>query len=208
MTKATLAAATIGTALNFNENVNSKTSNGFSNFWNVFNNTPQNNANFSIDNKPIATRKKTKQGTKINYDLSASEKELLEYTNNNLLKGLENINVFSEDLQQYINKQIEAYKNRGIEELNTTYTPLFRELKNDIANRFGNLDNSIFLDNLNEIEKNRSNAIATLTENILAKQNELYETEMKNRYNYLNTLNNTNDSIYSKILNYLQLANN
>lgn len=83
---------------------------------------------------------------------------------------------------------------------------MFRELKSDIASRFGNLDNSVFLDNLNEIEKNRTNAIENLTQNILAKQSELYETEMNNRYNYLDQLSSVNQNLYSNMLNFLKLA--
>ena len=62
------------------------------------------------------------------------------------------------------------------------------------------------MDNLNKIEKNRSNALETLTENILAKQSELYENEMNNRYNYLNQLSNVNQNLYPNILNFLELA--
>lgn len=207
MTKATLAttaAMTAGNALtSLNNTGNGSGLGGI--LKSLYNAKPQ-NAKYSIDGNTITTRKQTKNGTNINYELSDDEKALLDYTNKNLLNGLENINVFSDDLQKNINQQLEAYKTKGMREINETYTPMFRELKNDIASRFGNLDNSIFLNNLNEIEKNRTNAIATLTENILAKQNELYEAEMENRYNYLNTLTNTNESIYSKILNYLQLT--
>lgn len=210
MTKATLATNAIGTAASaFTNTTESSTKNSLlGNIFSTLYEMQKKNETFSINGDEVVTRKNTPKGIKTNYNLSETEKALLDYTNSNLLKGLENINVFSNDLQKNINTQLEAYKNKGIRELNETYTPMFRELKNDIASRFGNLDNSIFLDNLNEIEKNRTNAIATLTENILAKQNELYETEMTNRYNYLNTLNNTNESIYSKILSYLQLAKN
>lgn len=141
-----------------------------------------------------------------NYNMSEDEQNLLDYTNKNLLSGLENINVFSDELQKGIQNQVNAYTQQGIKTINDTYTPMLRELKSDIAARFGNLDNSIFLDNLNLIEKNRADAIETLTENILAKQSELYETEMNNRYNYLNQLSSINQNIYSNILNFLKLA--
>lgn len=123
-----------------------------------------------------------------------------------MLSGLKNINVFSPEVQKSIDNQVKAYTNQGINTINNTYTPMFRDLRNDIASRFGNLDNSVFMDNLNEIEKNRSNALTTLTENILAKQSELYEIEMNNRYNYLNQLSSVNQNINSNILNFLKLA--
>lgn len=203
MTKATLlttAATTAGSLIGANSN------NPINGLLKNFYNTKPKNANYSINGESVTTRKQTKKGTNIDYKLSETENNILDYTNKNLLNGLENINVFSEDLQKQIQKQIDAFKAQGIREINETYTPMFEKLKTDIASRFGNLDNSIFLDNLNEIEKNKTNAITTLTENILAKQNDLYETEMQNRYNYLNALSNINESIYSKILNYLQLT--
>lgn len=130
----------------------------------------------------------------------------MDYTNKNILSGLENINVFSDEVQRSIQNQVNAYTQQGIRTINETYNPMFRELKTDIASRFGNLDNSVFLDNLNEIEKNRTNAIENLTQNILAKQNELYETEMNNRYNYLEQLSSVNQNLYSNMLNFLKLA--
>ncbi len=164
------------------------------------------NTELSLNGDKIANAKVTKNKIATNYNMSDAEKDLLNYTNTNLLSGLENINVFSDELQKNIQDQVNAYTKQGIKTLNETYTPMFRDLKSDIASRFGNLDNSIFMDNLNEIEKNRSNALETLTENILAKQSELYENEMNNRYNYLNQLSNVNQNLYSNILNFLELA--
>lgn len=161
---------------------------------------------YSINEQEVASANVSKGKISTNYNLSDDEKNLLDYTNKNLLSGLENINVFSPEVQKSIDNQVKAYTNQGINTINNTYTPMFRDLKNDIASRFGNLDNSVFLDNLNEIEKNRTNALTTLTENILAKQSELYETEMNNRYNYLNQLSSINQNINSNILNFLKLA--
>ncbi len=164
------------------------------------------NASLSLNGDEIANTKVTKKKISTNYNLTEDEKNLLDYTNKNLLSGLKNINVFSDEQRKGIQEQVDAYKKQGLTTLNETYTPMFRELKADIASRFGNLDNSIFMDNLNEIEKNRAKALETLTENILAKQSELYETELNNRYNYLNQLASVNQNLYSNIINFLQLA--
>jgi len=160
----------------------------------------------SINGKELASANVKKGKITTNYNMSDDEQNLLNYTNKNLLKGLENINVFSDEVQKGIQNQVNAYTQQGIRTINQTYTPMFRELKSDIASRFGNLDNSVFLDNLNEIEKNRADAIETLTENILAKQSDLYETEMNNRYNYLSQLSTVNQNLYSNMLNFLKLA--
>lgn len=164
------------------------------------------NTGYSINGQEVASANVSKGKISTNYNLSDDEKSLLDYTNNNMLSGLKNINVFSPEVQKSIDNQVKAYTNQGINTINNTYTPMFRDLRNDIASRFGNLDNSVFMDNLNEIEKNRSNALTTLTENILAKQSELYEIEMNNRYNYLNQLSSVNQNINSNILNFLKLA--
>ena len=164
------------------------------------------NTSLSINGNNIAEA--TVKGDKIStsYTMPEAEKALYDYSNENILSGLENINVFSDDLKDYIQKQVKAYTNQGIRAINENYNPMFSELKNDIASRFGNLDNSVFIDKLNSIEKNRTNALETLTENILAKQSELYDNELDNRYNYLNTLLKINDIVNSNALEMLKLA--
>ncbi len=159
-----------------------------------------------INGQEVAKQRTSGRNTTLSYNQTDTEKELSDYVQTNLLNGLENINVFSDEVQQSINDQVKAYQRQGIRTINETYTPMFRELRTDIASRFGNLDNSVFLDNLNEIEKNRTNAIENLTQNILAKQSELYETEMNNRYNYLTQLSSINNDNYSNMLNMLRLA--
>lgn len=161
---------------------------------------------FSVNGNEIVKTKVRGGKTSTNMNLSDEEQALLNYTNQNLLSGLENINVFSDNVQKNIKDQVKAYTNQGIKTINQTYKPMFRELRNDIASRFGNLDNSVFMDNLNSIESNRADAIENLTQNILAKQAELYDQEMNYRYNYLNQLSSVNQNINSNILNYLQLA--
>lgn len=160
----------------------------------------------SINGNEVISQKVKGHKITTNYNQSEEEQKLMDYTNKNLLSGLENINVFSDEVQKNIQNQVKAFTQQGIRTINETYNPMFRELKTDIASRFGNLDNSVFLDNLNEIEKNRTNSIEALTENILAKQSELYTNEMNNRYNYLDQLSSINQNLYSNIFNFLKLA--
>lgn len=160
----------------------------------------------NINGKEVASSDVKKQKISTSYNQSDIEKEMLDYTNQNILEGLKNINVFSDDVQKGIQNQVDAYTQQGLRTLNDNYTPMFRKLKSDIASRFGNLDNSIFMDNLNEIEKNRTDALENLTQNILAKQSELYQTEMNNRYNYLNQLSSVNKDLYSNMFNFLKIA--
>ena len=112
---------------------------------------------------------------------------------------------FLHHVQKNIQSQVSAYRNKGLRALDETYKPMLNSLKSDIASRFGNLDNSAFMDNLNSIEKHRAEALSDLTQDILAKQNELYEQELNNRYNYLNILSNTNQQLYSNYFLLLAL---
>ena len=131
-----------------------------------------------------------------NYNMSDREKKIYDFAQNSFLENLPNINVFSADTQ------------KSLQTINDFYTPMLSNLKNDIASRFGNFDNSIFMDNLSDIESNRADAMSALTQDILAKQNELYNDELNRRYNYLNFLGNVQNQSTANIMNYLQLAAN
>ena len=117
------------------------------------------------------------------------EKGIYDTAQQELLASLPKINVFSQATQNDINSQLEAYKNKGMQTINDTYNPLLENLKTDIASRFGNLNNSVFFDNLNSIEKNRANAISDLAQDIEAQRSDLFNNELSKRYNYLNFMN-------------------
>ena len=83
------------------------------------------------------------------------------------------------------------------------YTPMIDDLKTDIASRFGNFDNSVFMDNLNSIEENRAESINNLAQDVLAKRDELINNELSQRYTYLGFLQDLQNNINSNILNYI-----
>ena len=85
---------------------------------------------------------------------------------------------------------------------------MLNDMKTDIASRFGNFDNSIFMNNLNTIESNRADAINSLSQDILAKQNELVNDELNRRYDYMNFLNGVQNQTVGNILSFLQQASN
>ena len=68
------------------------------------------------------------------------------------------------------------------------------------------LNNSVFFDNLNSIEKNRANAISDLAQDIEAQRSDLFNNELSKRYNYLNFMNDLQNQITDNILNYLGVA--
>lgn len=124
-----------------------------------------------------------------NYNMNNYEKELYDYVQKSLPQLVQNVNTFSPEVTKSINNQLSAYQRQGQNYINQIYTPMINNLKNDIVSRFGNLDNSMFMNNLNNIENNRSNAVAELVDNLLSRQNELVNNELANRYNYINLLN-------------------
>ena len=142
------------------------------------------------------------------YNMSDTEKKIYDYAQNSFLENLSGINVFSADTQKNLQNQLNAYTQKGLDTINSYYSPMLSELKTDIASRFGNFDNSSFMDKLSAIESNRANAMNSLTQDILAKQNELINDELSKRYNYLNFLNNVQNQSTSNILGYLQQAAN
>ena len=147
------------------------------------------NGSVSINGQNKATT--TKSGNTVfgNYNMNNYEKELYDYAQKTLPQLVQNVNTFSPETTKSINKQLNAYQTQGQNYINQIYKPMLENLKNDIASRFGNFDNSMFMNDLNNIETNRTNAVAQLANNLVSRQNELVNNELANRYNYINLLN-------------------
>ena len=155
----------------------------------------------NINGSPKLTTVTDKYGNQTtNYNMSEWEKLAYDYAEKEFANNLKNINVFSEDTLESLNNQIEAYKQSGIKKIEEIYTPMLKDLQNDIAQRFGNLDNSIFLDKLSEIEGKRADSISALSQDITAKENELVSDELAKRYNYLSFLNGYQNQVLSNAL--------
>lgn len=137
------------------------------------------------------------------YDMSNSEAAIYNYALDTLASILPQLNTFDTNTMSSIQSQVNAYKDSGLQTINNTYNPMITNLENDIASRFGNLDNSIFKDNLGDIESERSNAISSFAQNVLAKQSQLESDELTKRYalaEFLNGIaNNTFDNALSAI---------
>ncbi len=149
-----------------------------------------------------------KQGNTVysNYNMSDAEKKLYNYAQSSFLENLPKINVFSEETQKNMQDQLNAYTQKGIQTINDIYTPMLDDLKTDIASRFGNFDNSIFMDDLKEIESSRSDAMNSLAQDILTKQDDIINEELNRRYNYLDLLGSVQNQTLGNVLSYLQQA--
>lgn len=141
-----------------------------------------------------------------NYDMSDSESAIYNYALNTLASILPGINTFDTNTQSDIQSQVDAYRNSGIQDINSLYNSSLLNLENDAASRFGNFDNSIFSDNLSDLESERSDAVSSFAQDILSKQSDLESDELTKRYALVNLLNGLTDDIYSRALKAISAA--
>lgn len=137
-----------------------------------------------------------------NYNMSDAEKQAYDYAQNSFADSLHSVNVFDDDTRKNLQSQLDAYTLQGQKMVDSIYTPMFNDLKTDVASRFGNLDNSVFMDNLNAMESNKADAINNLAQDITAKRSELINNELAQRYTYLNFLQDIQNQTNSNILNF------
>lgn len=166
------------------------------------------NGNFSINGKTKATTYRSGDTVRSNYNMNNYEKTAYDYAQKTLAEILPQINTFSPETLKGFQSQLNAYQNQGEKSINNIYTPILNNLKNDIASRFGNIDNSMFLDKLNNIENSRADAISQLAESLLSKRNELINNELSNRYNLVNLLNTLQNQYNNNAMNSISTALN
>ncbi|MFA7658620.1 MAG: hypothetical protein WCY19_04240 [Candidatus Gastranaerophilaceae bacterium] len=140
------------------------------------------------------------------YDMSGNEGAIYDYALSTLASILPKLNTFDTDTLSSIQSEVNAYKNQGLDTINETYNPMITNLENDIASRFGNLDNSIFKDDLSDIESERADAVSSFAQNVLAKQSELKSDELTKRYALVELLNGLANDTYSNALNTISTA--
>lgn len=140
------------------------------------------------------------------YDMSDSEASIYNYALSTIASILPQLNTFDTDTQNSILSQVNAYKEAGIEDINEIYNPMITNLENDIVSRFGNLDSSIFTDNLGNIESKRSDAVSSFAQDVLAKQSELESDELTKRYALVEFLNGLSNNIYDNALETVNVA--
>lgn len=153
------------------------------------------------------TSKKGKNTISSSYNMNDTEKSIYDGIQSNLSSSLSNLFDISDSTKKQWQDQLDAYQRRGIQQIDDIYNPMQNALKNDIAGRFGNLDNSIFMDNLSNITENKAQAVADLSDSLLMKQDQLYANELANRMNYVSMLSGLNTTFNNQMLNYLGLAN-
>lgn len=163
----------------------------------------------TVNGNTIATTKRDKNNNIVDstYNMSNLEKNIYDKVQGGIYSNLTGLLDVSDEKRTEWNNQLNALKNQGIAEINDIYTPLETNLRNDIASRFGNLDNSIFMDNLNKITDKKAKAISDLSESLVAAESQLYADELNNKVNMISFLNNMNSVMNNNILNFTNAAN-
>lgn len=165
-------------------------------------------SSITVNGQNKSSASSTKNGVKSSYNMDPYEQAAYNFAQKSFYENMPNVNVFSDETVKNLNNQVNAYLNQGINTIQNTYTPMIREMQNDIARRFGNVNNSIFMDNLNDIESKRALAMSDLVQDVSSKRNELVNNELANRYEYLNFLNDYQNQVYSNMLQTLAMNNN
>lgn len=161
-----------------------------------------------INGNNVATStKKNKNNISSSYTMGDTEKSIYDGIQTNLATSLQDLFKISDETQNKWDAQLDSYKQSGIRNIENIYKPMETQLKNDIASRFGNFDNSIFMDNLSNITENKALAVSDLSEALLQKEDELYTNELANRLNYISLLSGLNTAMNNNMLSFMQLAN-
>lgn len=140
------------------------------------------------------------------YNMSGDQADIYNYALSTIASILPQLNTFDSNTQNSLQAQVNAYKNSGIEDINQTYNPMITSLENDISSRFGNLDNSMFGDNLSKIESERAKAVSSFAQDVLSKQSSLESDELTKRYALVNLLNGLADDTYNNALKTISAA--
>jgi hypothetical protein len=164
------------------------------------------NGQVSINNSPVASASLVNGAVSTNYNMPDSERAIYDYAQTTLANILPQVNTFLPETLNSFQSQLDAYTAQGTKTINNMYSPMIKNLQNDIASRFGNFDNSMFMDNLNSIESKRGDAVSAFAQDIMAKNSELVNNELKNRYAYIDLLNNMQNQPMQNALSYINTA--
>ncbi len=162
----------------------------------------------SVNGKTVATAQRDSKNNVVgtSYNMSDTEKNIYDSVQKGMESSLSNLFDISDNQRTQWANQLNALKNRGIKNIEDIYTPMETNLRNDVARRFGNIDNSVFLDNLNSITNKKASAIADLSNQLALSQSDLYTQELNNRMNTLSFLSNFNSVLNNNMLNYMNAA--
>lgn len=163
-------------------------------------------SSISVNGNPLVATKTENGSTTASYNISDTQQKINDYIENSLLSSIPQINTFLPETIDNLSQEVNAYTQKGVKTINELYEPIIKNLENDIASRFGNLDNSIFMNNLSGIESQRANSVSDFVQDVQAKQSDLINNELEKQYNYLDFLTNYQNQNYQNMLSALGLG--
>lgn len=140
------------------------------------------------------------------YNMSGDESDIYNYALSTLANILPQLNTFDPQTLSSIQSSVDGYKNSGLDTINKAYNSSLKNIENDAVSRFGNLDNSAFVDNLSSIESERSKAVSSFAQDVLAKQSQLESDELTKRYALAEFLNGIANDKYDNALKAISTA--
>lgn len=140
------------------------------------------------------------------YDMSNNEADIYNYALSTLANILPQLNTFDTNTLSSIQSSVNSYKNSGLDSINQAYNSSLKNIENDAVSRFGNLDNSAFVDNLDNLESERSKAVSSFAQDVLAKQSGLESDELTKRYALAEFLNGIANNTYDNALKAIGTA--
>lgn len=140
------------------------------------------------------------------YNMSNNEADIYNYALSTLANILPQLNTFDTNTLSSIQSSVDSYKNSGLDSINSLYNSSLKNIENDVVSRFGNLDNSAFVDNLDNLESERSKAVSSFAQDVLAKQSGLESDELTKRYALAEFLNGIANNTYDNALKAISTA--
>lgn len=165
-------------------------------------------SSISLNGSPLALTSYNEGYLSSGYNMTEAQKQAYNYAQTTLANILPQLNTFSPEVQNTLNSELNSYVQNGVNSINSIYNPMISSLENDIASRFGNLDNSSFMDSLKGIESKRSDAISSFAQDILAKQTSLEDEQLNRQYKYAGFLDGIQNEYYNNALSAISTALN
>lgn len=133
----------------------------------------------------------------ISQNASDYKSEIYDYALSALSSLLPNINTVDSESQSDISSVLDSYTQSGVEDINKYYNSELYDMETDSASRFGNLDNSIYLDNLSGLSSERSDAVNSFEQDVQTMQSDLTSDVIDQNYTYADLLCDIINDYYS-----------
>lgn len=136
-------------------------------------------------------------GNSANADTTDYESQVYNDAMSALADILPSINTIDATTKNAINSEIEAYMQSGVNNINNEYNSELSDLQDNSASRFGNLDNSMFLDGLGNLQNERASAVGDFANQAQSKEADLVSNALDKNYSYVDLLTQIINDYYN-----------